>query len=505
MKVFLAHITVKAPDGRVRTLFFSNKPVRPFRANDADAPNRVYDPRLIEPANIRRDLFGDVTRGGGETGYGIMKLSNADGQISYLRDHIFSDVRIYRATEGQAFAAAQEIFTGSVSSPTWVHTARTAASLILHINSALKLLDRNLQSALYTGSGRDEGPEELKGQPKPVTLGDLSTGNVPGTFIEAANQVWQLHEKRLAKIDAVFDRGAPAGYTSEGDLSGSTFDTARPDPVHYVTDLGRGLIKLGGNPVGNVSFSVTETAQATPAKLIKKLLLRAGVSRVNIGKSFERAVGPVVGFHATHNLGLNDAVHYMARAEFAAVSPGITGQWTYIPLTIPGAPAAAAIEWDDIIDLTGDDTTDGPVWSIRVGYDKNHAPMRRNAIAPSIHNTAREAYLENGFRYAVAKSEQTASDYPNARELTLDTPIRYESDAQALAGNILDILGPRAGGGVRERLRIVMQMTDERLQIELGSAIHLNYPPADIDDIYLLVGIEMTRPKPEQMIWRVWG
>ncbi|MGJ8563835.1 MAG: hypothetical protein ACSHXY_09815 [Alphaproteobacteria bacterium] len=268
MSVFIAHLTLIAPDTSPVMLYVSDEPVRPLPANDPAAPNRIYEPVMTEPANVRREIFGDVTRGGGERGYGVMKLSNASGELSAYREHSFSRVEIFRYEPGANFSAEQKVFCGVITAVNWMHPARTTAQVTLTIRDDLAVLETPVVKDRYLGTASGgsvlEGEEELSDRPRPLTLGDISTGHVPGVLVSPGQQIWQINAGAILSIDAVFDRADDAGYTNAGNLSEAAFLAATPSAADYVTHLDRGLIKLGGNPVGRVGFSVTETASATP-------------------------------------------------------------------------------------------------------------------------------------------------------------------------------------------------------------------------------------------------
>lgn len=507
--VFLAHLSVTAPDGTTSELYVSDTPIRPLRPNDSVDPNRLYNPVLIEPANLRRALFGDITRGGGESGYGLMKLSNVDRMLSSYRNYKFGTLQILRYVPESDLASAVPVFCGRVSRPDWVYAGQSQASLTLNLRDAFFVVEGSVQTDRYAGEAESgdilSGPEGLQDALLPRSFGNLSQGHVGGVLVSPADQIWQLHDGPLAAITEIYDRGDSAGYTSDGDLSEAAFLAATPAADRYVTHLAKGLVKLGGSPVGEVGFSFVQEAGLTPRALIKTLLLEAGVSAGSIGGSFEGSEGPVIGISLDQDYSRVDLIRSLARAEFAAVLPDRAGVWQYLPFAGLDPEVSHSLGPDDILDLSPDGEPLAPAMRVRVGFGQKHKTISRGNMAPAILGTEAESKVSTRWRFAVAETPSGGSTETDGRDIEILTPLQLRADAQALADLGLMIFGRRESGGLRETLRLVVSMTDDRLAVDLGDTVHVFYPDGEIDRDYILVGIEPTRPKLNQMIWKVWG
>jgi len=509
MSLFIAHITSYAPDGTPDTLYVSDEPVAPLPHDDPDAPNRIYLPILIEAANIRRDLFGDVTQGGGERGYGIMRLSNADKSLQTYRQYSFGAIDIYRYVPGTPLNQAIHIFAGRASKAGWGHATKSSASLTLNVRDDFQILETNIQTTKYAGTASGgnvlDGEEGLTGQVLPLSFGDLSEAHAPGILVSPGQQIWQVNDSAIDSFDVIYDRGDDAGYVLDSDLDEAGFLAATPVMTEYVTHKAKGLIKLGGSPVGQVAFGLTVNTDDTPRAIIKALLLQAGIASSDISADFDVAGGPKIGLHLTGETTLANVIRYAARAEAAAVMPDSAGVWRYDPVKVPDAAADYDLPYDDILDLSSDGDQTSPVWRVKVGYGRNHKTLSRGDLAPAVRGTANEALMTTEWRYAEASSQATLDRFPSALEKDVQTPLRLAADAQSLADSLLSVLGPQAGGGARERLRLVLPFDDARAALRLGSSVRVYYPDADIDRNFILAGVELTRPKRHQMIWRVWG
>lgn len=115
--------------------------------------------------------------------------------------------------------------------------------------------------ALFAGTGGIEGPADLTGQVKPLTLGN--TRFVGGVLIDNVDNVWMVSSGPVQAVNAVYDRLASLG-PSAGDFADlAALKTASIPNGSWGTCLALGLVRLGAPPDGRVSFDVSGSNNGT--------------------------------------------------------------------------------------------------------------------------------------------------------------------------------------------------------------------------------------------------
>ncbi|MFN7594398.1 MAG: hypothetical protein ACK5PU_02165, partial [bacterium] len=227
-----------------------------FVSGVGDSPARAfYEPRIMGEIEIGQSA-ADALAVGGRVALTVSEiaLADADGFSADLARYGGADGRAVRVLSvpvvnqrasdfGTTLASAAVPFIGVLRSidRTGDFTSRIA------LNDLTERMATPLQPTLFQGTGGQEGGAELKGRPKPVTLGqvfniapvflgnvDLGAGSLP---------TYQSHWRAIAGHDAIRIRGvAQAIITSGTPLVGQ----ARDYPA-------LGLFQLGAAPDGDVT------------------------------------------------------------------------------------------------------------------------------------------------------------------------------------------------------------------------------------------------------------
>lgn len=359
--VILIEADLISPEGQALTLRFADRAVRPFGPDDSARPNTAWDDRLIEPPTLRRLLFEDLASLRPGLGVGVMLLANGDYGLDAYAGHHWGEVRIWRWTEGTDFAEASPVFRAEAAPPSYGLSSTAPSRVRVSLFDARAELDRAAQAATFAGTNGEPGvlyegdAGGLKGRAKPLAFGDLIDAHVPAVLVNAGARVYQLHDGPIEGPIELFDRGGPAGYADEGDLVGAAFDAALPDAASYLTDLGRGLIKLNGDPVGILTFGTqgdsAEAYAAAAGPLIARLLSRAGVAAERIGESVRGLNSGVCGIWAGAGERAADLTALLARSAAAALLPDRQGVWQAHRFGQPAAVESATIAADQILSL----------------------------------------------------------------------------------------------------------------------------------------------------------
>ena len=145
------------------TLYYSGEG---FVTEPTDTPaNTIFEPRLVEPISFSRSMFASERLGGFSVpGFGELVLTNADGFLDawsgYGWDGRSVEVRV--GESGADFQYYFTIFQGEAKSITF-------DDLFIRVILRDRQADFNVDfpSALYAGSGGNEGSSNLANQPKP--------------------------------------------------------------------------------------------------------------------------------------------------------------------------------------------------------------------------------------------------------------------------------------------------------------------------------------------------
>ncbi|MCA3273576.1 MAG: hypothetical protein ING12_16445, partial [Roseomonas sp.] len=214
-----------------------------------------YEPRILEDIEIGQSA-ADALAVGGRVALTVSEIALADG------DNFSADLARYGVADGRAV----RLLSLPVLNPRASDFGTSLAAASLPFTGILRGVERSgdfrarlalgdvtermatpLQPVLYQGTGGQEGGNELKGRPKPVTLGqvfnvapvflgniDLGAGSLP---------TYQSHWRAIAGHDAIRIRGVAQVIVSEGT---PTVGQARDYPA-------LGLFQLGAAPDGDVT------------------------------------------------------------------------------------------------------------------------------------------------------------------------------------------------------------------------------------------------------------
>jgi hypothetical protein len=225
--LWLAELTVYDPAiAGTRTLRYASGLGHVTGPSETPA-NAWYDPRIKQPALMKRDLFqSGTTYGRSRVGYGDLVLLNDDGALDGLIDYGFDGraVTIRRGEPGAAYPAG---FT-TVLVGTMEQAEFSSSEVRVKLRDRQFELQVPLQPTKYAGDNvlpaGLEGVEDLAGKPKPVLYGTVN--NVPAVPVNTAKLIFQvaavLTGSACNEITAVYDRGIPLTFPLPLAAAGST-------------------------------------------------------------------------------------------------------------------------------------------------------------------------------------------------------------------------------------------------------------------------------------------
>ena len=555
--VILVEADLVSPLGVAVTLRFSDRAIAPMAPDDADRPNAVWSDRLIEPPTLKRMLFDDLQSLEPGLGVGTLVLANADGGLDAYESYVWGEVRVWRWTVGQAFSTALPLMTGpAAGTPSRDVQTRSPSRVRLTLFDYRLELERPIQTATLQGTNDVdgdiyfEGDASLRGRLKPLAYGNLLTAHIPAPLVNAYVSAYQLHDGPIAETHVggyelqIYDRGGPAGLVFGNDLTGeietdeefyyealypevedNPFDPVPPGDVPPEPDpeappleprwqawTERGLLKLNGQLVGEIACGIAGdvtggTYVETPGPIIARLLARAGVPAERIGASVASATcDSVMGLYVPAGGTAREIIGFVARSAPLAILPDRMGVWQAVPFAAPAEVADFTLIGDEIIQLEADDSAPRGAGEFIVGWDRIWTTYRRESLQAELQGTAAETRLAEPYRYSTLEDAAFKARYPSAwQTMKVDSALRYEADADALAETFQGLFGLRADGRPRRQWRVTIEMTDTVLALPLGSTVSIQAPDFGVEDHFLLIGEEPMRPRRDFIVWTLWG
>ncbi len=214
-----------------------------------DPADARYAPRIVQPGNYRRTLFGagGRTSGVADVDRGFAELANGDGALDEMRNYAFDgyDLVISSIASRRApFASRKPVLRGTMEQieVTWDEVR-------LRLRSRLAILDVPIQTGTYAGTTTDgtkveaEGGEDLKKAPKPLIYG--APLNVPAVLVNRWSQIYQVGQ-RFDAIVRVRDKGAVLTFSGQDFTTLAALRSATIPGGQYATAKNLGLVRVGG-------------------------------------------------------------------------------------------------------------------------------------------------------------------------------------------------------------------------------------------------------------------
>lgn len=506
--------------GQTARALFSEHPLRPFSHFDPHRPDAAVAPRIAEMPTFGQDLYVDPDRMAGDVAIGSLALDDTDGALAWLRLHTPVSLTWRRGVDGAPFAAWNIVAAARFLPPRWrAGVGNDGILAVITIYDRRLDLDQAVQAAVMAGDAVGDaglgGSPDLKDQPLPLALGDLSTANISAPIANQSRQIWRVHDGGAGALSAVhtlYYRGGAAGLTDAGDL-GAGLETATLSAGQYARDMSRGLVRLGGNISGDLTMDVTGPTGAgtTAPALIKWALQRRYAGAASLGAAFDApaalstaSVGTYVTEGGASYAGLIDD---WCRSAGLWCVPDEAGVWRIGAHAVPTATADIVINDHAIVDIEADEV-DPPAAGVTVLWGRNYTPAGRSQIAESVYGTTRESWLATEWRRetypAAAGQAAVKARWPGAKVREVSTDLRYQADAAALAARLHGLLGPRADMTARDGWRVAVSL--DRFQgVKLGMTAQLIWNEAGIDRRYVVLGRRLGSPEPHLMWLRLWG
>lgn len=451
-----------------------------------------YEARVVQPANLRRTLFGSGTTSGAiEQGYGELLLANIDGALDAIADYGLDGraCRILMGDDQNAYSSFVEMLNATMESASFalgeisIRLRDRLSSLEAKAATPNKYLGNN---ALPAGL---EGGADLAGRPKPKIFGKVL--NISPVLVNSSRLIFQLSDSALASVEGVYDAGAAltagAAYTSQTDM-----ETTAPTAGQYRVWLAGGYVRLGASPAGQITADATE-GSTTAARSAGQIMYRiattlGGVATGGTTASDATALlaksGAITGLYLEEG-SVREAMEQIASAAGAWFGFDRTGTLRMGRLEVPALPsvytfrrivrgAVMSFFTADILEIekliTEDEGRGIPARSVVISHSRNYT-VQASGVAGSV-SADRRSWLSAEYRSAVSSNASTALKYLTAPELSFSTLLTTAADAGTEAARRLTLYGTR-----RDRLRLRTPLTAELVGLaDLGAICTVEYP-----------------------------
>lgn len=479
--IWLAHQVAYDPSlSATTTLYFSSAGYVTGSSNlpPGGAAHTAYDPRIQNPATIRRDCFEQgTTFGQSRIGYGALELSNADGGLDALAgmglDGRALTLILGTVQPGQS-PVWTTVLTGTVEQPEIGWTTVT-----LRLRDRLAELDKPACPNTYAGSnslpsGLEGAAGDIQGQRKPRLYGTVF--NIAPPCVNTSRLIYQVSELAIATVAAVYDRGAAltkgADYTSQADMEANA-----PAAGYFRVWPAGGCLRLGSVPSGQLTCDASAgaaVANRTAAQVLQAIALGVGLSAGSISSADVTALD--VATSAELGVWLRDETALQAM-DTVAGSIGAyygfdrLGVLRMARLEAPSGTPAATLTEADVIRIERQASNDAgrgvPIWRYTLGY-QHYYTTQDSDLAGSV-TAARRAALNLAERTVEAADATVKTAHLLAPVLTGSTYLVGAADAAAEAARRLGLYkASRSMYAVRARLD-----SSALSLVELGGVVRL--------------------------------
>jgi hypothetical protein len=477
-----------------------------------DESGNFFEPRIEQPALMRREIFADGQIGGAaSTSYGELTLVNLDGGLDYLTGYAVDGrtLTIKVGDESAAYATFTTILKAVVQQAAleWERVSIRLRDRQAEFNKPVQTLAYAGNNALPNGL---EGAADLKDAPKPLFYGRVS--NITPTLVNSSRLIYQLTTGTLAEVVNVFDNGAYLGrgadYASQADM-----ETNAPAAGYFRVWKAGGMVRLGSTPAGLITATAWEASTVEPSTGAQVAYrLATGPGGVSAGDTVASDYTTLDGQNAgSVGLWITDGMTIAEALDRVSASLGAwwgfdqLGRFRIARLDAPVGSPVATLTSDEIISLSAEAATINgdavPSWKITLNHDINYTVQTGGSVAGVI-AADRRAWLEKPSRQAIASDAAVKTAHPLAQEIVYDTLLAGAGYAGPEATRRLNLLKT-----ARTIFNAVVRVDATLLAaLDLGAVVSLDLARFGLSGgkLFRVIGNE-TDYQRNQLNLRLWG
>lgn len=356
------------------------------------------------------------------------------------------------------FSTYKQVFEGSVSS-----LDRDGINATVGLLGPDALLDRNLLSLEYKGTGGAEGPAALKGKLKPRAFGFCQS--VEPTLVDAAGWIYQVHGYgAVASIKPYEFAQALDPAKNKGDAADfASLKALTLVPGEWATCLALGMFRIGGTPSQKVSADVSPGGASTVATILTQLLTLAGIPAAKQG-SFAPFSSAVWNLYATEQATVGEVARSAVYQAGGMLFADGTGKWQVMDYFAPSTAIVLNADRSTapLVNTVRELTAAPPVWKVRVGYDRCWSVHSTSDVSPALSDASDAAVANADAARAASEAARLAQADATIAKQRLDA---IASDGVLSRDEKADLV-QRFGIATAERPGILAKGSDYNISTE---------------------------------------
>lgn len=345
--------------------------------------NRQWQPLITKRHATTGSWVDEGVFSQGSINHGSLsfRISAADQNeiwSSYEWNGALARIYVQTGDEGD-WSAYKQIFEGAVSG-----LDRQGTTATIGLLGPDALLERELLSAEYAGTGGAEGGEGLKGRLKPFAIGNALC--VDPVLVDQAYWIYQFHAygpvqaiipyEFAQRLDAAKYKGDTADFAA---LAALTLV-----PGEWAVCHAMGLLRLGGAPSKKVSADVV-VDNRTSVQVVRDMLSLAGVPSAKIGTLALTYSGPW-SLYTTEQMTIGDVARQAAFHSGGVLFADGTGTWQLMDYY--AAKPAMTLKADrstvPLVKSYREPNVAPPLWKVKIGFDPCWNVHSSTEVSPAL-------------------------------------------------------------------------------------------------------------------------
>lgn len=430
--LLVAEIKASPAGGTENTYLFGTMS---FATADSDTPpaTPVRDV-LVQAGNYTRTMGdGKSMFGAASNGYGTARLQNGGALDAFSRYGFgWRQFRLLAAPEDATTPPAYPggwtvLMAATIDS---VRADRTGISF--NLRDRLALLEKPVCTQ-YAGTGNEEGPVTLAGQPKPRVYGSIC--NIEPVLVDSSNNIYQVSDKPYTEPHWVWDKRAALSPTSNAVNEVADFVALQGAAVAggFFSRLSNsGMFKLAAAPTGRLTVdAIRHNASYSPTfgrprlgEVLVDIATDAGLVSADIDPALSSLAVP----GPSHGYVVRDlTTTYLEVMAAIAASAGAWVGFNRLGVLTAGlvaAPTGSPAWTFTASNSTEIDLDEGlypvPISKATVQGGRNWTTMQPSELASGVAELDREA-LAQEYTYIETASNSIATKHLNAPAVSFDT------------------------------------------------------------------------------------
>ena len=294
---------------------------------------------------------------------------------------------LYSGPDGSSFSSYSKVWTGRLGP---IEVSQGIATVALSGNESL--LDKDLLSATYAGTGDAEGNDDLEGVVKPWTSGTCL--NIAPVLVDPIYLIYQFHGYgATGDVLGVYENGYTVNVSpvSTVPTTYSALKALSLSPGQWAKSPALGMFRLGGQPTGDITADVigakySSDTPSTIGTIVRHLIVQAGLTNSDVDSSITTGFSEAWGVYYPDQTSIGDAVRdalLQAGGYLITESDGDFAAGRYFDnseqtITLNGRSSFPTVQNTDKVAETP------PAWKVKIGGNRNWSSVGGNTAVRDV-------------------------------------------------------------------------------------------------------------------------